>query len=252
MRSTTGVPDERDAVHARAGPDAEPAGRGCDSERRGRTRRRSSGASRRSTTRVGRGAAPARPTRRDRSARATGRRRTPRPTRRSARGGAARRGRRRPARSAARAASQSARSTAKSGTKHEPSRKRNDWKLVSSRTSAPSVPSAVVRTTSSDAAGPAVRGSAARRRPSRRSRTPRPSPPTVSATQREERDEAAGRDRGGQRRGVGDVARQEHDRAEREEERVGDAVADPGAPERARAGCARSGCSRPRAGSTRP
>ncbi len=44
------------------------------------------------------------------------------------------------------ASSQSARSTAKSGTKNEPSRKRNDWKLVSASASAPSVPIAVVAT----------------------------------------------------------------------------------------------------------
>ena len=50
--------------------------------------------------------------------------------------------------------------------------------------------------------------------------------------EREERDEPTGRDRGRQRGGIGDVAGQEHDRAEREQQRVRDPVAEARPPER--------------------
>ena len=96
------------------------------------------------------------------------------------------------------------------------------------------------------------RGSAARPRRSTRSRRPRPSPRPSARAGREGRRAPAGRDRRRERGRVGDVSRQEHDGAEREEERVGHRSSRCPCPRTRRAACVRSACSRPRAGSTRP
>ena len=129
------------------------------------------------------------------------------------------------------ATSQSASSTANSGTKKEPSRKRKDWKLVSSSASAPTAPIAVVATMRS------VCGACGEEVLQRHGARVRVGERLVGLRdgeheEREQRDDPSRGHRRRKRGRVADLARQQDHGAEREEQGVGEEVADPRPPER--------------------